>query len=103
MWFHDCMNPPLYVRELSEAECKELRKGLRSSLGCTVRRCHIVLSSATGKKAKEITAAVHCSDETVRKTIRAFEAEGLPGLREKSHARHDQKPALDMARLERLK
>lgn len=97
------MKPPIYVRELSEVERKALKDGLRSSSGFTVRRCQILLSSAAGKQAKEIAAEVHCSDETVRKTIRAFEAEGLSCLAEKSHARHDQKTAFDAAGLERLK
>lgn len=101
--FIDCMKPPIYVRELSEAERKALKADLRSSAGFTIRRCQILLSSAAGKQAKEIAAEVHCSDETVRKTIRAFEAEGLTCLTEKSHARHDQKPAFDAVGLERLK
>ena len=97
------MKAAIYVRELSRGERKALEKGLRSSAGFTVRRCQILLSSAAKKEAKEIALDVHCSDETVRKTIRAFEAEGLACLTDKSHARHDQQPAFDAAGLERLK
>lgn len=97
------MKQPIFVRELREEERKALKDELRSSCGFTVRRCQILLSSAAGKQAQEIAEAVHCSDETVRKTIRAFEAEGLSCLRPKSRARLDQKPAFSEAGLERLK
>lgn len=97
------MKQPIFVRELSEEERKALKDELRSSSGFTVRRSQILLSSAAGKQAQEIAEAVHCSDETVRKTIRAFEAEGLSCLRPKSRARLDQKPAFCEAGLERLK
>lgn len=97
------MRPPIYVRELNNAEREALEEGLHSRSAFTVRRCQILLSSAARKTASQIANEVHCSDQSVRTAIRAFEREGLVCLIEKSHARHDQRPAFDAAGLERLK
>jgi transposase len=78
----------LYVRELSEEEKEALEKGLQSRTAFTVRRCQIVLNSRRGMKAREIAEALHCSDETVRKAIHAFHAEGLVCLEAKSRRPH---------------
>jgi transposase len=94
---------PLYVRELAKEEELALRKGLHSSSGFTVRRCQILLSSAQHKTAGQIAAQLHCSDQTVRNALRAFEREGLGFLQEKSHARHGQQSAFDQAGRERLR
>jgi transposase len=94
---------PIYVRELTQEERSILQKGLRSSSGFTVHRCQMLLSSAMGKTPRQIGAELHCSDQTVRNAIRAFEQEGLSCLQEKSHARHDQQSAFDEAGRERLR
>ncbi len=94
---------PIYVKELSQEEQSILRKGLQSSSGFTVRRCQILLSSAAGKTARQIATELHCSDQTVRNAIRAYEQEGLKCLQEKSHARHDEQSAFDEAGRERLR
>lgn len=99
------MLKPLYVRELRPNEKAELGQGLKSKLAFKVKRCQILLSSAAGKKAQTIAREVHCSDQTVRNVIRAFEREGLACLVEKSHARHDLAPEIDergQARLREL-
>lgn len=90
---------PLYVREMSTEEVKKLKQGLRSSAAFTVRRSQILLKSQSGEKAQEI----HCSDQTAREVIRAFESEGLKCLQEKSRARLDQQALIDAAGLERLR
>jgi transposase len=94
---------PIYVKELSQEERSILCKGLQSSSGFTVRRCQILLSSAAGKTARQIAAELHCSDQTVRSAIRAYEQEGLNCLQERSHARHDEQSAFDEAGRERLR
>ena len=89
------MLKPLYVRELTSNEKAALEQGLKSKSGFKVKRCQILLSSVGGKKAQTISREVHCSDQTVRNVIRAFEQEGLACLVEKSHARHDLAPEID--------
>ena len=93
---------PIFARKLTEEEHLTLQKDLHSSSSFTVRRCQILLSSAKGKRASQIAIELHCSDQTVRDTIRAFEREGLDCLTEKSHARHDEQSAFDEAGRRRL-
>ena len=90
MWFHIGIMRPISVSKLTEKERKALEKGLKSSSAFTVRRCQILLKSAKGEKAQEIAHQLHCSDQAVRNTIRAYQQQGLACLQEKSHARHDQ-------------
>ena len=78
----------LYVRELTSEEQHSLEKGLSSKSAFSVRRCQILLGSATGLKAGEIAEQLHCSDETVRATIHAFHEEGLACLLPKSSRPH---------------
>jgi transposase len=94
---------PTYVRELTQEERSTLYKELQSSSGFTVRHCQILLSSAVRKTARQIASELHCSDQTVRNAIRAFEQEGLNCLQEKSHARHGEQSAFDEAGAERLR
>ena len=94
---------PLYVRKMIVEEIKKLEHGLRSSSAFTVRRSQILLKSHTGEKAQEIAREIHCSDQTVREAIRAFESEGLKCLQAKSRARLDQQALIDAAGIERLR
>ena len=82
------MRQPIYVRELSSEEREALEKGLRSSNGFTVRRCQILLSSAEGKRSGQITAELHCNDQTVRNAIRDFHQKGLDALQPGSNRPH---------------
>jgi len=94
----------LYVREITEAERREIEQGLRSSSAFRVRRCQILLMSADeGLKAREIGEQLRCSDQCVRDAIRAFEAEGLASLEAKSRARHSQQATFDQAGRDWLK
>ncbi|WP_416669750.1 IS630 family transposase [Egbenema bharatensis] len=89
------MLPPLYVRPLSETEQTALEQGLRSKNAFTLRRCQILLASARGTQAREIAAAVGCSVQTVRNTIRAFHQQGLACLQAQSSRPKTVKPIFD--------
>jgi len=94
---------PIYVGQLSQEQTKALEAGLHSPSAFTVRRCQILLKSAKGQNAKQIAQQLHCSDQAVRNTIRAYQQQGLSCLQEKSHARHDQQAAIDERGSARLK
>jgi transposase len=83
-------------------EVEKLKQGLRSSSAFTVRRSQILLKSRSGQKAQVIAEEIHCSDQTVREVIRAFESEGLGCLKEKSRARLDQQALIDEQGNQRL-
>jgi hypothetical protein len=78
------MKPPTFVRPLTDDERQALKAGLRSPEAFTLRRCQVLLQSADGKRPKAIAAAVGCCVQSVRNALRAFEAEGLACLGEKS-------------------
>ena len=78
------MKPPIFVRPLSDDERLALKAGLRSPEAFTLRRCQVLFKSADGLKPKAIAAAVGCCVQSVRNAVRAFEAEGLACLAEKS-------------------
>ena len=80
---------------MTEKEVTELKHGLRSSAAFTVRRCQILLKSRSGQKAQAIAQEIHCSDQTVREVLHAFEQAGLSCLQEKSRARLDQQALID--------
>ena len=78
------MKPPTFVRPLTDEERQALKAGLRSPAAFTLRRSQILLQSAGGHRPKAIAASVGCCVQSVRNAIRAFEAEGLACLGEKS-------------------
>lgn len=87
---------PLYARELTEEERMELREGLKSSSGFTVRRSQMLLKSADeGLKVNTIAHQLGCSDQAVREAIHAFEVEGLGCLEAKVAGRKDDQRAFD--------
>jgi hypothetical protein len=104
MWFdrRTMSRKPLYVRDLSKTEKIKLEQGLQSASAFTVRRCQILLSSAQKKTATQISGELHCSDQSVRNAIHAFDADGLACLQPKSHARHDDQCPFDETGLKRL-
>ncbi len=94
----------LYVRPPTEEEYEEVKRGLKSSSGFTVRRSQmIMLSAEEGLKAKEIGSRLGCTDQTVRAAIHAFHVEGIKSLYEKSHARQDDQRAVKDVDQERLR
>src|SRR5436189_5632594 len=94
---------PLLVRELSDPECHALQAGLRSSDGCTVRRCHILLASADGDTAPVIAQAIGCSPQAVRNVLRAFDTRGLAVVALRSRRPHTAAKLFDAERSRRLK
>ena len=87
---------PLYARELTEAERSQLRQGLKSSSGFTVRRSQLLLKSADeGLKVNIIAHQLGCSDQAVREAIHAFHVEGLACLEGKAVGRQDDQRAFD--------
>ena len=88
------MHPPLFIRPLSGAERDELRAGLRSPDAFTLRRCQILLASARGQDARAIARNLGCSPGTARNAVKAFHAEGLACLQEKSSRPHSARPFL---------
>jgi hypothetical protein len=74
------MQAPLFVRPLAADERAALEARLRSARDFTVRRCHILLSSAAGQQTTAIARAFRCNDQTGRNTIHDFHRRGLPAL-----------------------
>jgi transposase len=97
------MKPPLFVRPLTEEERAALRAGLRSPDAFTLRRCQIVLASADGLRPAQIAQRLGCASQSARNAIRAFHAEGLDCLGEKSHRPRSVRPELDDGARERLR
>jgi transposase len=97
------MNPPLFVRPLTDEERASLRAGLRSPDAFTLRRCQILLASADGLKPAQIAERLGCASQSVRNAIRAFAAEGTDCLREKSHRPKSARPEIDDAACQRLR
>ena len=84
--YPDGMKPPLFVRDLTDAERAALRGGLRSPEAFTLRRSQILLASAEGQRPSGIATALGCATQTVRDAIRAFRGDGVGCLSPKSRA-----------------
>src|SRR4051812_25592265 len=97
------MRPPLFVRNLSEAERRELQAGLRSRDAFTLRRAQALLASAAGERPAAIAARVGCAVGTVHNTLHAFAKEGTACLTGKKPGPKDARPVLDAAKADPLK
>jgi transposase len=97
------MKPPLFVRPLTDDERAGLRAGLRSPDAFILRRCQILLASADGLRPAQIAERFGCASQSARNAIRAFAAEGLDCLRQKSHRPVSVRPELDATACERLR
>jgi transposase len=97
------MHPPIFVRELSDAERAQLTASLRAASAFTVRRAQIVLRSASGQPPRAIAQGLCCARQTVRNAIRAFNAKGLAALTAGSSRPRSAAPVLDAAKLEQLR
>jgi transposase len=97
------MKAPLFVRPLTEPERAALRQGLRCADAFTLRRCQILLASDNGRRPARIADALGCSSQSVRDAIKAFAAEGLACLRQKSKAPKTTYPAWPKERDEDLR
>jgi transposase len=78
------MAAPAKRIEISGADRRELERVVRSRTAerRAVERARIVLAAAAGRPAARIAAEVGCSERTVWKWRRRFEADGLDGLRD---------------------
>jgi transposase len=89
------MRPPIFVRTLTAGERQQLQAGLRSADAFTLRRCQILLASAAGQSPPTIARNVGCTAPSVRNALRAFQAEGVACLKEKSSRPKSARPLLD--------
>jgi transposase len=96
------MQPPLYVRPLTDAERDALKAGLRSSDAFTLRRSQMLLASARGETPPTIARHLGCASQTVRNTIRAFNERGTDALQARSHRNHAIHTTFDASGLEQL-
>jgi transposase len=97
------MHPPIFVRELRDAERAQLEASLRAASAFTVRRAQIVLLSASGQPPRAISAGLCCARQTVRNAIRAFNASGMAALTAGSSRPKSAAPVLDRSKLEQLR
>jgi transposase len=97
------MGKPIFVRELSEEELRELAKGLRSTEPFTVRRCQMVLASSRGETAPHIAEFAGCGEQTVRNAIKAFNERGVAVLRAGSRRPKTVHPLVGEEQADRLK
>src|SRR3990170_8920183 len=97
------MKPPLFVRPLTDEERATLRAGLRSPDAFTLRRCQVLLASAEGLRPSQVAERFGCASQSARNAIRAFHAQGIECLHEKSHRPASARPEIDAAARERLR
>jgi transposase len=98
------MHPPIFVRELRDAERAQLEASRRARNAFTVRRAQIVLRSALGQPPRgAIARGLCCASQTARNAIRAFNAKGLAALTAGSSRPKSAAPVLDAAKLEQLR
>src|SRR5262245_44662435 len=84
-----------FVGTLNPTERQHLQEGLRSAAAFTLRRCQILLASASRPTPTQIARHLGCTPRSVRNAIHAFAAEGLDSLTEKSSRPHSARPVLD--------
>lgn len=74
----------LYVRDLTENEGRQIQRILRTSKDrVRLRRAQVILLSAQGMRAAEISKVTYLHTEYVRELIRRFNNEGLQLLKER--------------------
>ena len=94
---------PIYVRSLTDEERAALTAGRRSADAFVLRRCQILLASASRKRASRITADLGCDTDTCLNAIHAFNATGVEALTPGSPVPHIIEVAFDAAQAERLR
>jgi transposase len=70
----------VYVRSLSEAERRELKRRARTEVGRVSERIRMVLLSDRRYNVPQIATIFECSEATVRGWLDRFNAEGVAGL-----------------------
>jgi transposase len=94
---------PIYVRPLTDEERGALTAGLRSRDAFVMRRCQVLLASASGKRASQIAADLGCDTDTALNAINAFKQTGLRALVAGSCAPKTPHRAFDTEAAERLR
>jgi len=97
------MQPPLFVRPVTDAERTAVAEGLRSSDAFVLRRCQALAASARGERVPAIARALGCDPQTVRNAIHAFNARGPAALRPGSSRPQTVHAAFDPGATERLR
>lgn len=96
------MRPPIFVRTLTAPEQQHLQAGLRSADAFIVRRCQILLASASGQGGALIARNLHCAVGTVHNALHAFHRHGTACLQETSSRLHSAHSFLDQRYAEPL-
>ena len=94
---------PIYVHQLTDEERAALTAGLRSKDAFVLRRCQILLASASGKRASQIAGDLGCDTDTCLNAINAFNAAGLECLTPGSPVPHNIERGFDAAQAEQLR
>jgi len=94
---------PIFVRPLADDERAALAAGLRSRDAFVLRRCQILLASASGKRASQTGAQLGCDTDTALNAINAFNAAGLDALTAGSSRPKVIHRAFDAAQAEKLR
>jgi len=94
---------PIYVHLLTDEERAALTAGLRSKDAFVLRRCQILLASASGKRASQIAGDLGCDTDTCLNAINAFNAAGLECLTPGSPVPHHIERGFDADQAEQLR
>lgn len=88
---------------MTAEERAALTAGLRSRDAFVLRRCQILLASASGKRASQIATELGCDTDTALNAINAFNRAGLEALTAGSSVAYTIYRAYDAAQAEQLK
>jgi transposase len=88
---------------MTEAEQQAVTAGLRSQEAFTLRRCQLLLASASGERVPQIAQTFRCDEQTVRDAIHAFNDRGVAALSRQSSRPKTITYLLAGPELERLK
>lgn len=94
---------PIYVHELTDHERAAVTAGLRSRDAFVLRRCQILLASASGKRASQIAVELGCDTDTALNAINAFNQRGLEALNAGSSVAHTIHRGFDGVQSEQLR
>jgi len=104
VWYNPGMaRAPIYIHPLTDEERAALTAGLRSKDAFVLRRCQILLASASGKRASQIAGDLGCDTDTCLNAINAFNAAGLECLTPGSPVPHNIERGFDAAQAEQLR
>ncbi len=96
------MKAPVFVRKLTCEERLQLEAGLHSKSAFTLKRCQILLASASQQTVKQINERFGFAGQTIRHVIHAFNARGMAALQERSRVPTSLQPVLTADKREQL-